>query len=147
MNYTRLSSQIESHRGGVKAQRILEQIEAIDRDVEALLVKKSDAFLRLVKRLDFSFRPNLRVLLRPSVVPIVDTKQATELVLKLPEQERDSALGVLGLLDQKSDLARHIARESHIKMLLRVWLYLHVPISVALCGTVLVHIFSVFYLW
>ncbi len=147
MNYARLSSKIESHRGGLKTDRILEQIRALDGEIEALIATKSDAFLRFVKRFDFSLEPSLRLLLQPRAVVGVDTKQATDLILSLPEVERSDALSVLGLIDQKSDLSKIVVRESHIKMLLRVWLFVHVPASVALCGAVAIHIFSVFFMW
>jgi hypothetical protein len=147
MNYSRLSSQIESHRGGLKTDRILEQIRSLDGEIEKLIATKSDAFLSFVKHLDFSLKPNLRLLMRPGAVVGIDTKQATDSILSLPETERSDALSVLGLIDQKSDLSRIVVRESHIKMLLRVWLFVHVPVSVALCGAVAIHIFSVFFMW
>lgn len=147
MNYARLSSKIESHRGGLKTDRILEQIRALDGEIEDLIAAKSDAFLRLVKRFDFSLRPSFGLLMRARAFAGVDTKQATDLILSLPETERRDALSVLGLIDQKSDLSKIVVRESHIKMLLRVWLFVHVPVSVALCGVVAIHIFSVFFMW
>ncbi len=147
MNYARLSSKIESHRGGLKADRILEQIRALDGEIENLIAAKSDAFLRLVKRFDFSLRPSFVLLMRTRAFAGVDTKDATDLILSLPEIERSDALSVLGLIDQKSDLSKIVVRESHIKMLLRVWLFVHVPVSVALCGAVAIHIFSVFFMW
>jgi hypothetical protein len=112
-----------------------------------LITKKSDAFLSFVKRFDFRFEPGLIALLNPQSIPAVDTKQAAELMLSLPQAEREDALSALGLIDQKVDLSRDILRESYIKMLLRVWLFIHVPVSVALCGALAIHIFSVFYMW
>jgi hypothetical protein len=147
MNYVRLSSRIESHRGGSKGRAIIEHIQSLDRDLESLITKKSDAFLSFVKRFDFRFEPGLIALLNPQSIPAVDTKQAAELMLSLPQAEREDALSALGLIDQKVDLSRDILRESYIKMLLRVWLFIHVPVSVALCGALAIHIFSVFYMW
>lgn len=147
MNYVRLSSQIESHRGGLKGQAVLEHLQSLDREIESVLAKKGDAFLKFVKRFDFSFKPSLITLIYPRTSRGVDTKDAANLMLSLPDEDRADALKVIGLIDQKIDLCRDIVRESHIKMLLRAWLFIHVPASIALCGALAIHIFSVFYMW
>jgi hypothetical protein len=147
MNYVQLSSKIESHRGGLKSQTILERLQSLDREIESLLSQRSDEFLGFVKRFDLSLKPGFMLLVFPRTIQGVDTKQAAALMLSLPDSERAEALRVLGMIDQKIDLSRDMVRESHIKMLLRVWLFIHVPASVALCGAVAIHIFSVFYMW
>jgi len=65
----------------------------------------------------------------------------------IPDAEREDAITMVGMLDQRVDLARLIIEQSRIKALLKVWLYLHVPVSVALCVTLAIHILSVFFLW
>lgn len=147
MNYTRLSAQIESHRGGLKAGRMAERILGVEGDLEALLAAKSDALLSFVRKIDVVTRPGLLMILRPAAIPQIDTVLAAKWILELPEVERDDARAALALIDQKCDLSRALGRESHIKMLLRIWLFVHVPASIALCGAVAVHIFSVFFFW
>jgi ABC-type transport system involved in cytochrome bd biosynthesis fused ATPase/permease subunit len=61
------------------------------------------------------------------------------------DAERGDALTMLGLLDQRADLVRRLLEDVRIKALLKIWLYIHVPVSVALCVTLAVHILSVFF--
>jgi hypothetical protein len=147
VNYARLSERIESHRGGGSNAAMLERIYACAADAEALCRGKSDAFLEVAHRLDFAFSPSIRLVLGMSAVPTVDHALAGELLAKVPEAERDECLRVVGLIDQKSDLATSLIEESRVKALLRAWLFLHVPASVALCGALAIHILSVFLFW
>ncbi len=146
-NYSTLSSKIESNRGGGKERATLEQIHALSSDIETALSTKSDAFLSLVRKFDFSFSPSFMTLLCNTLAKDVDKKLASELMAKLPEGEREEAVRVLGLIDQKVDLANLVVEESRIKAALKLWLYLHVPVSVGLCVALFAHIFSVFYYW
>jgi hypothetical protein len=80
------------------------------------------------------------------VAPL-DQKRAGEFLVNVPESEKDDAIRVVGLMDQKIDLAQALLEESRIKGLLRVWLFVHVPVSIALCVALAIHIFSVFFFW
>jgi len=64
----------------------------------------------------------------------------------VPTAEHDDALALIGLLDQRSDLARRLIEQARVKALLKVWLYIHVPVSIALCVALAIHILSVFFL-
>jgi hypothetical protein len=147
LNYARLSERIESHRGGGNNTAVLERIHAFSADIDSLCRGKSDAFVEVARRLDFSFTPSLRLVLGMSNVPVVDHALAGELLTRVPEGEREECLRLVGVVDQKSDLATGLVEESRVKALLRAWLYLHVPVSVALCGALVIHILSVFLFW
>jgi hypothetical protein len=145
-NYSYLSEQITAHRGGTKDSALLEQVESLSQQIEQLCAKKSESFLRLFNRFDFTFHPGLRALLKFTQVPVVDHAVAGALMREVPDVERNDALVMLGLLDQRADLVRRILEQARIKALLKVWLYVHVPVSVALCVALAVHILSVFFL-
>lgn len=145
VNYATLADRIESHRGGGKSSQMLEQIHSFSEEIESLCKGKSDAFLALVQRFDFNFAPSLLSLFVKMPVPIVDQAIAAEAVLKIPSEEREDSLRVLGAIDRKSDMALLILEEARIKTLLRAWLFIHVPVSVGLCVAVTVHIIVVFF--
>jgi cytochrome b subunit of formate dehydrogenase len=44
-------------------------------------------------------------------------------------------------------MMRTLVEQARIKALLRLWLFVHVPASFALCVALFVHIFAVFFLW
>ncbi len=146
-NYATLSGKIQAHRGGTKDETLIEQIDALTDKIERLCAGKSERFLALFNRFDFSFRPGFRALLRIQRIPVVEQRLVTELLRDIPEAEREDAITMVGMLDQRGDLAHLIIDQSRIKALLKVWLYFHVPISVALCVTLAIHILSVFFLW
>jgi hypothetical protein len=145
VNYATLADRIESHRGGGKRSHMLEQVQSLSQEIEALCAGKSDAFLELVQRFDFNFAPTFISIIRKAQVPHVDQNLAGGAVLKVPESERDDSLRVIGAIDRKSDLAILILEEARIRTLLRLWLFIHVPVSVALCVAVVIHILLVFF--
>lgn len=145
-NYATLAGKITAHRGGMKDVALVEQVEVLTTHIEAVCAAKSEPFLHILNSFDFSFSPGLRALLRITDIPRVDPILATELMRHVPPAERDDALALIKLLDQRSDLARRLIEQARVKALLTVWLYVHVPVSVALCVALAVHILSVFFL-
>ena len=147
VNYTTLASRIESHRGGVKSTQVLEQLHALSADIRAICEGKSDAFVSCAQRFDVSFSPSLLSLLRKQKFATVDQKAVAGVLSNISEGERDDALRLISLIDQKCDLTSSLMEESRIKALLRLWLFVHVPVSIALCVALAIHILSVFFFW
>ena len=150
--YVTLSSKISAHRGGLSDSDLLLRISDLRDEIVLLSDAKSDRFAALFKRFDFSFEPGLRAFFSLAIfglraVPLVDPVVASSLVGEIDEGERQDALKLVSLLDQRSDLARTLLEQVKIRALLKVWLYAHLPLSVALCVAVAVHIISVFYFW
>ena len=147
VNYATLASYIESHRGGVSATQILEQLRALSAEIKGLCAGKSQGFCSLAQRMNPPFTINFMTLVRAPKLVHVDQRLAGEALAQLPEQEREQALHLLGLLDQKCDLTNVMLKEARIKALLRLWLFVHVPASVGLCVALAIHILSVFFFW
>jgi hypothetical protein len=145
--YATLSDKISSHRGGRKEAIVLEQISSLSAEIDQIAKGKSDVFMRLVEEFNFSFKPRFFQLLRRSRLTSLDQKRAGEFLVNLPEAEKDDAMRAIGLMDQKIDIAQALVEDSRIKNLLRVWLFIHVPASIALCVALAIHIFSVFFFW
>jgi hypothetical protein len=146
-NYATLASRIESHRGGVKSTQILEHLQTLSADSRALCDGKGEAFVSLAQRFNPPFAVTLMTLLRNVPSAHIDQRIAAEALATLPNSEHDGALRLFGILDQKSDLIHELLEEARIKALLRIWLFIHVPASVALCVAVTIHILSVFFFW
>lgn len=144
-NYATLSSKITAHRGGSKDALALEQIQTLSGEIEKVCEGKSDPFVSLMNSFDISFKPRLSYLIRRESFPPVNQRVAGEAFAKLPESEREDALRCIGLIDQKIGLAQTVVDQGRIKALLRAWLFVHVPVSIALCAAVTIHIVSVFF--
>ena len=147
VNYSTLAARIESHRGGVTSAQILEQLQSLSADINSMCQGKSDAFLACSQRFDPPLSVGLLSLLKRRKFLQVDQKIAGEALTKIPEGERDEALKVYALIDQKCDLMTVLLEEARIKALLRLWLFIHVPVSIALCVALAIHILSVFFFW
>ena len=147
VNYTTLASRIESHRGGIKSTQVLEQLQALSADIKGMCQEKSDAFVACAQKFDVSFSPSFVSLLQKQKFANVDQKVVADVLSNIPEGERDEALRLVSLIDQKCDLTSSLMEEARIKALLRLWLFVHVPVSFALCGALSIHILSVFFFW
>ena len=51
------------------------------------------------------------------------------------------------MLLKKQELVARARRDVQLKSWLDIWLYIHVPLSVALLVTLITHIVSVFFYW
>jgi hypothetical protein len=53
----------------------------------------------------------------------------------------------IALLNRKETLLRRARRDVQIQAVLRIWLFLHVPMAVALLAAIIAHVVAVFYFW
>ena len=135
--------------------QLLEQIKAISSDIAALSgtdgkskeEPKSDAFLKMLERIDFTYKPSLMRGLRGKNPKEIDRKRTVDLLEKLPRSEQEEGLKLIGLVNKKRMLVCRIQEETQGLTWVRLWLYFHLPIAFGLCAAVLIHIFSVFYYW
>lgn len=147
INYSTLAREIESHRGGGSVRTLIAQLEVLSRDLDGLCKGKSDAFLKLAQATDVPFNPSYWGLLRSPAPESVERETAAKLIAATPEGERDDGLKVLSLANKKRDLIRRISHEVKMFFKMRLWLLLHLPVSLALVVAVVIHIFSVFFNW
>ena len=54
---------------------------------------------------------------------------------------------VIALLAKKTKLLRRARRDIQIKVILRVWLFFHIPLSIGLLAALFSHILAVFFYW
>lgn len=62
-------------------------------------------------------------------------------------KDADAARRLVRVLARKVELLVRIRRDIQYKALLDVWLYFHIPLSVALLGALAIHIITVFLYW
>lgn len=62
-------------------------------------------------------------------------------------EERDAIENVVQLMERKGAALARIRRHLHIRALLEVWLFVHVPVTFALIAALIAHIVSVFFYW
>ena len=61
---------------------------------------------------------------------------------------RDQSISkVIALLANKTKLLRRARRDVQIKVILRIWLFFHIPLAIGLLGALFSHILAVFFYW
>lgn len=150
--YSEQPIRLKSQRGGGTPKQILEQIKAVTEEINELLglsatTQKSDKFVKMIMSIDFSFKPDLVRSLRKRNPKEIDSKQMAALLSNLPKNEQEDGLKLIRLVNRKRDLVCRVQDEARSQTWVRLWLYLHLPISVALCVALGIHIFTVFFYW
>jgi hypothetical protein len=154
--YERLPLDIRSQRGGGTMRVLLEQINALSADIVRLAgvdpaskssSPKSDAFLGMLQKIDFSYSPSLFRSLRATNPKAIDPKQAAGLMSSLAPAEQEDALKLIALVNRKRELVCRTQDEARALTWVRLWLFIHLPVSFGLVVALAVHIFSVFYYW
>lgn len=139
--YVRYAPEIGSHRGQGSVALLLEQIALLSRELHKLGHNKSDRFLGLISSLDLRETPAI-VSKRP---PDLSSARVAAQIQELADEEQADAIKAVSLLQKKHNLASAASREGWVKLLIRGWLYLHIPLTALLLVTLFVHVFSVLY--
>lgn len=150
--YATLPEKLSANRGEMTREQMVESLAAIDRQLEAaaqpLAREDADAVIAALEH--DPFRAGLWARLRGS-----ERNDPTEAALRHISTERawsqeadDGAQQrVRALLGRRHSQLAQIRRHMRIKALLEIWLYLHVPLTIALIGALIAHVISVFYYW
>jgi uncharacterized membrane protein len=88
----------------------------------------------------------MHIFFRPTLsTPFSSRRKVRNYRKNIPEEEQEAfkRLGVLAT--QKWELERSLVSQMRLQNLLEAWLYVHLPVSVALMVAVLLHIIIVFY--
>ena len=65
----------------------------------------------------------------------------------MPGEQRERAGALLVALQRKQELLRRARKDIRYKALMDLWLYVHVPLTMALIAALTAHVISVFYYW
>ena len=144
--YARLPQALSTNRGEMTQAQMLEALAAIDRQLEAAAqpLEREDADRVIAALAQDPFAHGLIARLsgryggcRTRRAALAFTGRAAD-----PASER-----VAALLGKREGQLAQIRRQMQLKAMLEVWLYVHVPMTVALLGALAAHIVSVFYYW
>jgi hypothetical protein len=148
LSYVRYPALMRAQREGNTPKGLMDQLERASREMASTVKGKSAAFYEFAKRLDVEFQPSaLRIVLaRP--YPQITRDAVLALLGTLPQEEYDAGLELTKIGHRKRQLANQLIDEAGMAARMRVWLYVHVPLSFACVAAVLAHVFWVlFYRW
>ncbi|MEL6475580.1 MAG: hypothetical protein AAFQ21_16095 [Pseudomonadota bacterium] len=144
--YGHFPSKLSNNRGEMTRAQMVEALEAIDRQLEAaaqpLERSESDAVLGALGQ-DIFFGGAWGRL--TGAYPGCATRAALSAVDAA--HASDATDKVHALLTRRADQLAQIRRYLRIKALIEIWLFIHIPATIALLAALLAHVVSVFYYW
>lgn len=150
--YVRYPTLMTANRGGQTLDAMMRSVAELDRQCRDLAMGLGDEVARVV----LDSQQNTVIgggawTLLSGKVRGCPTARAVDRVEDLAKGTADAAAdklaSLLSLLRRKAGLLRRIRKDLQYRALMEVWLYVHVPLSVALLAALLVHVFAVFFYW
>ncbi len=145
--YATLPERLSNNRGEMSKRQMLDSLAAIDRQLDAAAQPLGRAETdRVIAALEQDpFRAGVIARLTNSY-PRCRTARAIAAFAADGGRDAD-AERALGLLQRRAAQLAQIRRHMRYRALLDIWLYVHVPATVALLGALTAHVISVFYYW
>ncbi|MEE4206502.1 MAG: hypothetical protein V2I39_09420 [Erythrobacter sp.] len=144
--YATLPKSLSSNRGEMTRAQMLESLTAIDRQLEASAqpLGRSEADLVIAALGQDVFHGGAWGRLTGSY-PRCATARA---IRRMPSEASGEATDkVHALLARRAEQLAQIRRHLRIRAALEIWLFIHVPATIALLAALLAHVVSVFYYW
>lgn len=145
--YSLLPAALSDNRGQMTHREMIESLAAIDRQLEQaaqpLRREEADWVVAALDQDPFAAGVVARLTDR---YPHCRTGEAFAAFSDGP-MRREAEDRVIALLGRRMAQLRQIRRHMRLKAMLEVWLYVHVPATIALLAALTAHIVSVFYYW
>jgi hypothetical protein len=151
MLYQALPSQLTKFESGLQADKVDKEINRLLSEIRTLSKDKSDAFVGVYrdevrKTRALSSRGWSLLWRGPDEDPVSRrAKELAQTAAQIPDHEQDAFQTLSKLLLQKSQLESNLMSQMRLKNALEAWLYVHVPVSIAMVVAVVVHVVAVFY--
>ena len=150
--YARVPGAMTSNLGDETLESMLLRMADIDKDMRERALSLPDALFKMVERSVVATRLGgnfLRIVSgRDRGCPTAKAaRELPELAKTLSGEAANVNRDVYTLLLEKNELLSRARRAMRHKALLDLWLYVHVPLSIALLAALAVHVITVFIYW
>jgi hypothetical protein len=155
--YTTVPRLLTDVQGDATPEELSVEVQRFNRSMARLAKGRSPTFRRIHERLAEEMRPRplsgWRILFRPVRLAIrrgagdggAEDSGWTELLRRVEKDEQEDLRELLVRSRQAREQLHRLVAQQRYKNLLEVWLYAHVPLSLALAVLVLAHLVAVFY--
>ena len=144
--YAMLPARLSNNRREMTKTQMLDALDALDRQLESaaqpLGRQESDLVIGALEQSPFAGGMAMRLTGRYSGCRTSAAINGLGTLADTPEEQR-----VLALLARRRAQLDQIRRHLRLKAMLEVWLFVHVPLTIALLGALTAHIVSVFFYW
>lgn len=147
--YTRYPLMLTQNRRGLTAELMLTQVADLDREIRQLAMGLDDATNAIVLKAsqDQAMGNSLWAQLRGYDENSL-TAQARVFVESSEGRGEDTRRRqLLARIVRKEEFLKRICRDVQLRCLLKIWLVIHVPFSVAALAALFIHVLTVFYYW
>ncbi len=150
--YVRYPRMLTENRRGLSTEIMLAQLADLDREIRQLAMGLDDATnaLALSATMDTVIGGSLLHQLQgfDSHCPTTIARMFVERSDFEGSTEQEAhRRQLLTRLVRKEDMLKRIRRDVQLRSLLRVWLYIHIPFSVASLMALVTHVITEFYYW
>jgi hypothetical protein len=141
--YATLPASLSANRKEMTRAQMLDALTAIDRQLESAAqpLSRAEADLVIAALEQDTFHGGALGRLTGSY-PRCATARALRSMARGAAEER-----VIALLERRRDQLAQIRGALRIRALLEVWLFIHIPLTIALIAALTAHVISVFYYW
>lgn len=150
--YIRYPRLMTENRGGRTLQAMIGQMATLDAECRNVAMNLSDDISRAVIAAAENTRIGGSVARQlsghdPNCATAAALVKLQQLAQQAPPDQATNARKLLTLMSEKDSLVRRARRDVQLKALMDIWLYVHVPLSLALLAALSAHIVSVFFYW
>ncbi|WP_211276702.1 hypothetical protein [Erythrobacter tepidarius] len=142
--YATLPQSLSANRKEMTRKQMLEALTAIDRQLESaaqpLGRAEADMVIAALEQDVFAGGPVARL---TGSYPGCATARA----LRAIGTGSQAATRVTALLEKRSEQLAQIRGQLRIRAMLEIWLFIHIPLTIALLAALTAHVISVFYYW
>jgi hypothetical protein len=150
--YLVIPSAMSANLGEDSVEGLLSEIADLDRAAQKVALQLPDEVNRQVVKAGertrigggFWRQVSGRQRRDPTVAAVALLEQ---LQTKFKGQQANDARELYSLMVRKKNLVERVRQEVRMRALLQLWLYFHVPVSIALLVALTAHIVSVFFYW
>jgi hypothetical protein len=146
--YTTLPASLSANRKEMTRGQMLDALDAIDRQLDSaaqpLGRAEADLVIAALGQDTFAGGPLSRL---TGSYPFCATARALKGLDRVSTTDPAAAERVRGLLERRREQLAQIRGALRIRALLEIWLFVHIPLTIALIAALTAHVISVFYYW
>ena len=149
--YQLVPVRLTKHETKLQANKIDQEITLLFSEMYALVKDRSDALVALYQKEIASLKETKSkgwsLVFRGIGGDLIARRSAhlSKHVPNIPVEDQQAFQSLSQLLLKKTQLEIHLLNQMRLRNAMQAWLYVHVPISVVMLVTIIIHVWSVFY--
>ena len=149
--YMSIPSRLTEYESGLQSDAIDNEIGRLISDMRFLVKDKSDALVRVyqdeITRLQTMQPMGWSLVFRKQSEDLIAKRSAelARLVSSIPSEDETTFQALSRMILKRTQLQVALMAQMRLRNILQAWLYIHVPVSIAMIVTVGIHVVVVFY--